>query len=46
MEKKKKKIKLSKKDIAIIQKQLGYHNSGVEYKITLHNRDIHEVPGV
>lgn len=46
MEKKKKKIKLSKNDIASIQKQLGYHNSGVEYKVTYHTENVYKTPGI
>lgn len=46
MKNKEKEIKLSKKDIASIQKQLGYHNSGVEYKVTYHTENVHKVPGV
>lgn len=42
----KKKIKLSKKDIASIQKQLGYHNSGVEYKVTYHTENVYKAPGI
>lgn len=46
MNNKKEEIKLSKKDIAFIQKQLGYHNSGVEYKVTYHTENVHKAPGV
>lgn len=46
MKNKKKEIKLSKKDIASIQKQLGYHNSGVEYKVTYHTENVYKAPGV
>lgn len=46
MDKKKKEVKLSKKDIKNIQKQLGYHKSGVEYEVTYHTENVHKVPGV
>ena len=37
----KKKIKLSEKDIAAINKQLGFHQAGIEYDVTIHNRDVY-----
>ena len=41
-----KKVKLSKKDLECIQKQLGYHRSGVEYEVTIHNKNVYKSEGV
>lgn len=36
-----KKIKLAKKDKALLEKQLGFHKAGVEYKDTWHTQNIY-----
>lgn len=46
MENKKKEIKLSKKDLEAINRQLGFHQAGVEYDVTIHNRDVYSCPGI
>lgn len=44
--KKQKKIKLSEKDLEAINKQLGFHQAGVEYDVTIHNRNVYTCPGI
>ena len=39
--KKQKKIKLSEKDLEAINKQLGFHQAGVEYDVTVHDRNVY-----
>ena len=38
----KKKVRLSEKDVAAINRQLGFHQAGVEYDVTIHNRDVYQ----